>query len=113
MVFELDTLIGHAGWRKDWEQYCRRDKTTGTEGSDGRYARPGRLSGYLYTLTKNAAYAKKAWSGVRVPRMAGVQWKGPDVVAPIEDVMALSTKSVAQGCLEAIEVLEMCGDQLG
>jgi hypothetical protein len=45
--------------------------------------------------------------------MAGVQWKGPDVVTPIEDVMALSTNSVAQGCLEAIEVLEMCGDQMG
>jgi hypothetical protein len=123
VVFELNTLIDHAGWRKAWDQYCRlhtarrdvieRDKTTGTEGSDGQYARPGRLSGYLYTLTKNAAYAKKAWSGVRVPRMAGVQWKGPDVVTPIEDVMALSTNSVAQGCLEAIEVLEMCGDQMG
>jgi hypothetical protein len=45
--------------------------------------------------------------------MAAVQWKGPDVVTPVEDVMALSTNSVAQGCLEAIEVLEMCGDQMG
>jgi hypothetical protein len=39
--------------------------------------------------------------------------KGPDVVTPIEDVMGLSTNSIAQGCLEAIEVLEMCGDQMG
>ena len=90
-----------------------RDKSTGTEGVDGRYARPGRLSGYLYSLTKNAAYAKKAWSGVRIPRVAGAEIKGPDVVTPIEDVPALSTNSVAQGCLEAIEVLEMCGDQMG
>ena len=123
VVFELNTLIDHAGWKKAWNQYCRlhtarrdvieRDKATGTEGADGQYARPGRLSAYLYTLTKNAAYAKKAWSGVRVPRVAGAQIKGPDVVTPIEDVMALSTNSVAQGCLEAIEVLEMCGDQMG
>ena len=89
-----------------------RDTSTGTEGMDGQYARAGRLAGYLYTLTKNAAYAKKAWSGVRVPRVAGAQIKGPDVVTPIEDVMGLSTNSVAQGCLEAIEVLEMCGDQM-
>ena len=34
------------------------------------------------------------------------------VRAPIEDVAAISTNSVAQGCLEAIEVLEMCGDQM-
>ena len=123
VVFELNTLIDHAGWKKAWNQYCRlhtarrdvieRDKATGTEGTDGQYARPGRLSGYLYSLTKNAAYAKKAWSGVRIPRVVGAQWKGPDVVTPIEDVMALSTNSVAQGCLEAIEVLEMCGDQTG
>ncbi|MCX6630515.1 MAG: hypothetical protein NTW28_23105, partial [Candidatus Solibacter sp.] len=123
VVFELNTLIDHTGWKKAWDQYCRlhtarrdvieRDKATGTEGADGQYARPGRLSGYLYTLTKNAAYAKKAWSGVRIPRMAGAQWKGPDVVTPVEDVMSLSTNSVAQGCLEAIEVLEMCGDQMG
>jgi hypothetical protein len=102
VVFELNTLIDHDGWKKAWDQYCRlhtarrdvieRDKATGTEGTDGRYARPGRLSGYLYMLTKNAAYAKKAWSGVRIPRVAGAQWKGPDVVTPIEDVMGLSTK---------------------
>ena len=45
--------------------------------------------------------------------MAGAQVKGPDVVTPIDDVIGLSTNSVAQGCLEAIEVLEMCGDQMG
>jgi hypothetical protein len=123
VVFELNTLIDHAGWKKAWDQYCRlhtakrdvieRDKATGTEGTDGQYARPGRLSAYLYSLTKNTAYAKKAWSGVRIPRMAGAQVQGPDVVSPIEEVAALSTNSVAQGCLEAIEVLEMCGDQMG
>ncbi len=123
VVFELNTLIDHAGWKKAWDQYCRlhtarrdvieRDKATGSEGADGKYARPGRLAGYLYSMTKNAAYAKKAWSGVRIPRVASAAIKGPDVVTPIEDVPALSTNSVAQGCLEAIEVLEMCGDQMG
>jgi hypothetical protein len=122
VVFELNTLIDHPGWKKSWEQYCRlhnaradvitRDKTTGSEGADAQFARPGRLSGYLYTFNKNPAYAKKAWSGIRIPRIATVSVKGPDVVTPIDDVPGLSTNSIAQGCLEAIEVLEMCGDQM-
>jgi hypothetical protein len=32
---------------------------------------------------------------------------GPNVISPIDEVSGLSTNSVAQGCLEAIEVLEM------
>src|SRR5262249_37758640 len=112
------------------EQYCRlhtadkavvaRDKATGAEGQDGQFARPGRLSGYLYTLTKNAAFAKKAWAGVtggpnrpRGGRYSVESVKGPDVLNPIEEVTGLSTNSVAQNCLELIEVLEMCGDQMG
>jgi hypothetical protein len=48
-----------------------------------------------------------------VPRFAPAALKGPEVVAPIADVAGLSTNSVAQGCLEAIEVLEMCGAAMG
>ncbi|HTS63387.1 MAG TPA: hypothetical protein VMH28_15280 [Candidatus Acidoferrales bacterium] len=118
VVFELNELIDHAGWKKAWEQYCRlhnapqsvveRDKTTGAEGADGQYSRPGRLSGYLYRLTKNEAYARRAWAGVRVPRIAAQHLEGPEVVSPIEDA-PISTNSVSQGCLEAIEVIAMCG----
>ena len=117
VVFELNTLIDHAGWKKAWEQYCRlhtarkdvieRDKASGTEGADAQFARPGRLSGYLYALNKNEAYARKAWSGVRIPRMTAQHLAGPEVLNPIDDVAGLSTNSVAQGCLEAIEVLQM------
>jgi len=129
VVFELNELIDHAGWRRAWLQYCRlhtankavieRDKATGTEGNDGQYARPGRLSAYLYMVTKNPAFAKKAWSGVmggpnrpRGGRYATTSLKGPDVLNPIDEVTGLSTNSVAQNCLELIEVLEMCGEQM-
>jgi hypothetical protein len=117
VVFELNDLIDHAGWKKAWNQYCRlhtarrdvveRDKTTGAEGADGAYARPGRLSAYLYRETKNEAFARKAWSGVRIPRIAVQHLEGPEVVSPIDDA-GISTNSVAQGCLEAIEVIAMC-----
>ena len=41
-----------------------------------------------------------------------MNFKGPDVLDPIDEVTGLSTNSVAQGCLELIEVLEMCGDRM-
>ena len=34
----------------------------------------------------------------------------PAVLHPLDEIPGLSTNSVSQGCLEAIEVLEMCGD---
>jgi hypothetical protein len=119
VVFELNELVDHAGWKKVWDQYCRlhnarrdvveRDKATGAEGADGQYARPGRLSAYLYRQTKNEAFARRAWAGVRIPRVAPQHLQGPEVVSPIDDVAGISTNSVAQGCLEAIEVIAMCG----
>jgi hypothetical protein len=129
VVFELNSLIDHAGWKKAWDQYCRlhnaqadvvtRDRTSGTEGSDGQYARPGRLSGYLYRQTKNPVFAAKAWAGVtggpnrpRGGRYTTANFKGPEVLNPIEEVPGLSTNSVAQNCLEIIQVLEMCGDAM-
>jgi len=118
VVFELNDLIEHPAWKKVWLQYCRlhtapkavvaRDNTTGAEGQDARYSRRGRLSAYLFRETKNPAYATKAWAGVSIPNFATLAFKGPDVLNPIEEVPGLSTNSVSQGCLEAIEVLEMC-----
>lgn len=119
VVFELNDLIEHAGWKKAWNQYCRlhtapkavvaADNQSGTEGMDGRYARPGRLSAYLYRETKNPAFAEKAWAGVR-PRgvYATTAFQGPAVLNPIEEVPGVSTNSVAQNSLELIEVMEMC-----
>jgi hypothetical protein len=92
--------------------------------------------------TKNPAFAAKAWSGVtgmqgrprdaapggpargneaievagpprpRGPRYATVRVEGPEVVTPIDEVPNLSTNGTAQGSLELIEVLEMCGDRM-
>ena len=121
VVFELNELIDHPGWHKAWLQYSRlhnapkeviaRDKATGAEGSDARYARAGRLAAYVYRQSKDAAFAKKAWSGVRLPRFATTHFDPPIVPSPLDEAPLLSTNGTAQGCLEAIEVLEMCGDQ--
>ena len=126
---ELNTLIEHAGWKNACEQYCRlhtaqadvvtRDRTSGAEGMNGQYTRPGRLAGYLYQQTKNPAFARRAWAGVtggpnrpRGGRYTLTSLKGPEALSPIEEATGVSTNSVAQGCLEIIEVLAMCGDAM-
>ena len=125
VVFELNDLIDHPGWRKAWREYgmlvhapkeiVAKDRAGagGTEGADGQYAQYARLVAYAYRDTKNPALAKKAWSLVRVPAYATTHFDPPAVLNPIDEIPGLSTNSVSQGCLEAIEVLEMCGDQLG
>jgi len=123
VVFELNQLIDHPAWQKAWLQYCRlerapartvlQDMTTGAEGSDGSLAGPGRLAAYAYLGTRNPAFARAALSslsrgggGVEPRRV-----EGPDVLNPIDEV-PLGTNGVAQSSLTAIEVLEMCADQL-
>jgi YetA-like protein len=127
VIFELNELIDHAGWKKAWLQYCRlmsaskdvvaRDMTSGSEGADARFADPGRLAGYVYVQTKEAAFASKAWSGVIGGRQRPLTYgttalKGPEVLNPIEEVTGISTNSVSQNCLQTIEVLAMCGDRM-
>ena len=124
VVFELNDLIDHPGWKKVWNQYCRlhtapksvvaQDNQTGSEGMDGRYARPGRLSAYLYRETKNSAFADKAWAGVRARTpFVTTSFKPPLVLSPIDEVPGIATNTVSQSSLELIEVLEMCGSNLG
>lgn len=124
VVFELNELIDHPGWKRAWLQYCRlytapkdvikRDMATGTEGADAAYARPDRLAAYVYRQTKNPAFAKKAIDAMmtRRPTYATRRVEGPEVLSPIDEIAGLSTNSVAQSTLIAIQVLAMCGDQV-
>ncbi len=144
VIFELNELIDHPGWKKAWLQYCRltsapknvvaNDIKTGTEGADAQFSSPGRLAGYAYMQTKNPAFAQRALSVVVPPPPAAaggrggrggrgggavqrvnyttVALKGPDVLTPIDEVTGLSTNTVSQNCLQAIEVLAMAGSEL-
>jgi len=124
VVFELNELIDHAGWKRAWLQYCRlytapkevikRDMASGTEGADAAFARPDRLAAYVYLQTKNPAFAKKAIDAIltRRPAYATRRVEGPEVLSPIDEISGLSTNSVAQSTLIAIQVLEMCKDQI-
>ena len=123
VVFELNELIDHPGWRKAWKQYClltkatkeiaARDNSSGAEGANGEYAQYGRLAAYVYRESKNPQLGKKAWTLLRMPTYNSTRLTGPSVLEPLDEVPGVTTNTTAQGCLEAIEMLEMCADQLG
>jgi len=131
VVFELNQLIEHEGWQKAFLQYCRltgapkavvaTDMTTSAEGSDGAYAGAGRLAAYAYSKTRNPAFVARAISqlggGGGARRLPGGPYAthhvaGPDALNPIDEAPFASTNSTAQNSLTAIQVLELCKDQL-
>jgi len=101
------------------------DQTTGTEGADARYGGGGRMSGYAYYITHDVAYAKKAISGIGLLGGGAGGWggefsnfvhlAGPELYRPLDEPRGLNgliTNNVNQNSLQAIEVLELCKDQL-
>jgi hypothetical protein len=133
VVFELNDLVDRPEWQKTWLQYCRledapadvitRDRTTGNEGADGRYTGEeqggARLAAYAYARTRNPAFAQRAiqglfggFGGLRAGMYATRHIDGPAVLNPIDEAPRMSTNSVAQVSLQAMEVLALCQDQL-
>ena len=133
VVFELNEFLDHPGWQRMWLQYCRlgnapaevlrRDQETGTEGADGRYLGeqgPGsqgtpRLAAYAYWKTRNPAFARPAIASLLRGGGGAVvtsRVSGPLVLNPVDEAPRLSTNAAAQGGLSAIEILELCRDQL-
>jgi hypothetical protein len=133
VMFELNEFFDHPGWHRMWLQYCRigsapaevlvKDKTTGNEGADGAYlGEQGRMSqgtprlaAYAYWKTKNPVFARAAAGSllrfgggpVATTRVAGAR-----VLNPVDEAPRISTNGAAQSGLSAIEILEMCADQL-
>jgi YetA-like protein len=133
VIFELNEFLGHPGWDKMWLQYCRlgsapaevlrRDQATGLEGADGKYlgeqgaSSQGtpRLAAYAYWKTKNTAFAQPAIASLL--RFGGgtlvtTRIDGALALNPIDESARTSTNGAAQSGLSAIEILELCADQL-
>jgi len=125
---ELTELVDNKEWQQVWLQYCRlrnapkdvvlKDMKTHSEGTDGQYTSPGRLAAYAYMKTGNAAFAKQAIRSLTSRRYSSggaIETRlisGPEVLHPVEEAEHVSTNGTAQSSLTAIEVLEMCADQL-
>jgi hypothetical protein len=132
VMFELNTLIDKPVWQRIWLQYCRLsgapadviklDQTTGDEGANGQYAGGGRMAGYVYFITKNAAFGQRALGGISVTGSGYtgqfqdlVHLDSPDVLKPMDEPSGfggLITNNVNQNSLQTIEVLELCKDIL-
>ena len=129
VMFEVVPLLGREDFARAWLQYCRiggapaavltLDKTTGAEGNDARYIlneQSGpRLAAYAYAHTGSEAFAKKAIDSLVNRRGWFAHPKlltGPDVLAPTEEALEISTNEAAQTGLTAIQILELCKDQL-
>ena len=134
VAFELTGLLDNPVWTKIWSQYCRlgsadaavllKDKETGTEGADasmmgeqGGDMSQGtpRLAAYAYYQTRNPAFAQWAIRALaaRVGReLVSRHIEGAEVLNPVDEAPGLSTNDAAQSSLTAIEILELCADQM-
>jgi len=129
VVFELNMMLDDERWQKLWLQYCRlynakrpvieKDMRTGTEGLDASYVRDGRLAAYVYTVTKDKAFAQAAIASLidGLPgrhRSAGGPHiiSGPETIHPVDEWAFLGTNTAAQTGLERITMLGMVGDLL-
>ena len=135
VAFELTGLLGNPTWTKIWLQYCRlgsapadvllKDKETGNEGADasliGEQGGPTsqgtpRLAAYAYYRTRNPAFAQRAIRALAARFGRGAlspqRIEGPEVLNPVDEAPGVSSNDAAQSSLTAIEILELCADQL-
>src|SRR5690606_18464752 len=78
-----------------------------------------RMPAYYAYRTGDKTYAKKAWdfflneSEHSIPtNFNRVKKEGLDVLEPTYEVRGVSTNNTAQWCLNAIELLELVGDEI-
>jgi hypothetical protein len=125
IVNELGPLLQDKNLDRMWLQFCRLyggsqdeiKKEFGKGGNlgsmQGDYAR---MPAYYAYITKDTAFAARAWNLFLSPRSANIfEWKlvnGSNTVKALQEVPFISTNSTAQWCLNAIQLLEMIGDRL-
>ncbi len=128
VAFELTTLLNNKKWDKLLLQFCKlygapsdsvkkelgRRIQLGTLGS--MYAR---LPAYYSMTTANNSYAKIAWNNFlgldsnRVKAPFEIELvESNNILEPVYEIKNVSTNYTAQWCLNAIELLELIGNQL-
>jgi hypothetical protein len=126
---ELLQLIDHPGWDEAWLQYCElyamskddpaRNETNYGLGGGNFAGWHARLTAYAAAVKRDTLLAQRAWQDLLDIRKGERGWtfkpkrvKGSAVLNPIDEIPQLGTNGVAQWCLNAIEVLELIGDQM-
>lgn len=102
LMFELNMSIDDDAWKKTWITFCA---------DSGTNISAGKLEAYAYFLTKDPALARKAIASLSTSKnVRDGRVDPPEGLAPMED--GTDTNSASQGSLNAIAVLEFCGDML-
>jgi hypothetical protein len=129
VAFELTPLLDNKKWDKLWLQFCRLygEPVKSIEKEFGKRIKLGdpdkwyaRLPAYYAKTTGKAAWGEKAWDNFlrksgREKVYTNFDMKLVDktgLLEPIYEVEGVSTNNTAQWCLNAIELLELIGDQI-
>lgn len=129
VAFELTPLINDKKWSKLWLQFCKLygQPAESVEKEFGRKVELGRAGPWYARLPAYYArekgkedWARKAWDYFLKDR--GTEDNNtifnkklidkPEILEPVYEVEGVSTNKTAQWCLNAIELLELVGDQL-
>ena len=129
VAFELSPLLENEKWDKLWLQFCKLygQPVDTIEKEFGKRVKLGdpdlwyaRLPAYYAKTTGEADWAEKAWDDFL--KKSGREsvytnfnmklLKKPELLSPVYEVQGVSTNNTAQWCLNAIELLELVGDQI-
>jgi hypothetical protein len=128
VAFELSPLLESKKWDKLWLQFCRflTETPENMAKEFGKRVKLGdpqywfaRLPAYYGRETGQPAWGEKAWEHFLGGYERG--WKitfdmtlvdVPEILEPVYEVERVSTNTTAQWCLNAIEILELAGEQI-
>ena len=127
LMMELSPLIDLPEWNEAWLNYCRylqapadeQKAAIGGTVTNGRGPHFSRMTAYAAHVLKDAKLAARAWQeffravpGNSRQGFVSRRLDGADVPNPVDEVPDVSTNDTAQWCLNAIELLQLIGDQL-
>jgi hypothetical protein len=128
VAFELTHLLHNKKWDKLWMQFCKlygapKETVKKEFGKDEELGNPGswyaRLPAYYANKTGDKAYAVRAWDEFFNAKaryyhtdFSMKKFEGIQSLQPLDEVRGVSTNNTAQWCLNAIELLQLVGDQL-
>ncbi|SDJ90280.1 hypothetical protein SAMN05421823_101376 [Catalinimonas alkaloidigena] len=125
VAFELTHLLQNKKWDRLWLQFCRlwgapEANIAEALGKPAALGRPelwyARFPAYVAAVENDPASAARAWDWFLGDKTQGPfeahRVDGADVLKPVREVPTISTNNTAQWCLNAIELLELVGDQL-
>ena len=128
VAFELSHLLKDKKWDKLWMQFCKlyaapKEVIEKEFGKDVKLGDPGpwyaRLPAYYAKVTGDKTYADRAWDeffnagAKRFHTDFDMQkFDGIESLQPVYEVKGVSTNNTAQWCLNAIELLQLVGNEL-